>query len=306
MKELATTKNNLPSTEISNQIIIGNLTKDDVLNSNALTVLCKDIIKASTGLKIKNIEKKDSGKRLREIINRTIAESGFTYTAKEINFMTLAVIDDIFRDYAMLTCEDIELAFRMGVRGKLGDIFGVSVRQMNLWLDKYVLELKKEAYNELKLIDKPKEREYSQEEILALDKSWLEKLANAYKEFLKFSKFNYEDLNNRFYDLCDRQKIHRLNKEQKKEYHRLAKQLYIESKNPMNANGRTERDEFKNVIKDITDGSKFQESIIRNKAKKLAVEYIFIQFQKNNTTYSDFKESLKKAHEKDKQEREKL
>ena len=39
-------------------------------------------------------------------------------------------------------------------------------------------------------------KEFSEEEILALDKSWLEKLSHAFKEFLKFEDLRREEEDN--------------------------------------------------------------------------------------------------------------
>ena len=299
-------KDKLPAlaTEVDpNPFVLGTtLRKDEIVHSPKISELTKDIVIASLYPRINVAPKNESGERLKEVINLTIAESGFRNEIEDIKFLILKVIDDIFRDYSHFTCKEVELAFRKGIRGTLGDgkMFGLSVRQMNIWLETYDKELKRNAFMELKNHDKPKEEKLPKEEV---DRLWLDRVFRSYAKFEKDDIFDFNDFNNKFYDLCWRQWVFRLPKEAKNNYFELAKTAYLEEKNPKNGNGAEEKKRFARIMKNVADGEKNETEIIRNKAKKLAVEYIFKQFKKHKV---DIVKSITEAFQKDEQEYKEL
>ena len=77
----------------------------------------------------------------------------------------------------------------------------------------------------------------------------------------------------------------------------------MEEKNPKNGNGAEEKKRFARIMKNVADGEKNETEIIRNKAKKLAVEYIFKQFKKHKV---DIVKSITEAFQKDEQEYKEL
>jgi hypothetical protein len=48
-------------------------------------------------------------------INKTIADKGFSMAVEDMNYLKIAITNDILKDFYTLTLEDISLCFKMGV-----------------------------------------------------------------------------------------------------------------------------------------------------------------------------------------------
>lgn len=269
-----------------------NLKKEDIIQSSNISVLSKDIAIASMNVSIKNIPKKDSGSQLKALINLIIAESGYRKEIEDIKFVIIGAINDIFSDFGHLSLKEIEIAFKRGVRGLLGESYGISVAQMYKWLYIYDKELRINAMKELKKNQKTEVKEVSKDEIIAINDKWLRALTKNYYDFTKTKIFNYIDAGNIFYNLCDENKIFPIPKNIKKKYFNTAKENYLNQHNPEKAEGSYERSEFARIIKLVKHKDGFHDEIIKNRAKKLAVQYIFEKFIETST---DFETTIRTA-----------
>ena len=71
------------------------------------------------------------------IINNTFAYKGQSpATEREYVFISNAVKEDIFHNFNLYTLKDIELAFKLGVRGEMGEYYGLNPKTFYDWLKK--------------------------------------------------------------------------------------------------------------------------------------------------------------------------
>jgi hypothetical protein len=149
----------------------------------------KDIIKAwRNDHKISELTKTDQGKiyageTLKTIINRTIFESGMKVENPEL--VIISVIDDIFLDFQVLTIDEIRIAFRLGVRGRLGEFMGMNVRTFYRWLNEYSEGIKREAVGVYLLLPKPEDKPkgISYEQRLNYHNNWLNSIYSDFDSF---------------------------------------------------------------------------------------------------------------------------
>ena len=59
------------------------------------------------------------------------------YSENDITLISITLAKDIFREYSNYTMEEINFCFDNGVKGKYGDYYGVNIRALLYWLEKY-------------------------------------------------------------------------------------------------------------------------------------------------------------------------
>ena len=175
-------------------------------------------------------------KIIMKAVNRAIADT--SCSGLDASYMHEHVANDVIEHFGHLTVEEIELAFHLGARKKLGEYYGLSVVAFFEFLEKYAF-LKHKAFDEWK---KYSEQQLKQE---ARDKELLE-IARKKAENQKFVKDsiatlqNYidgnikehkvKDLGNMIYNSLVKLKIIVTSEEEEKEYYEKAKKRQ-ESKN---------------------------------------------------------------------------
>ena len=71
-------------------------------------------------------------------ITRCYALAGVSkYSENDITLISITLAKDIFREYSNYTMEEINFCFDNGVKGKYGDYYGVNIRVLLYWLEKY-------------------------------------------------------------------------------------------------------------------------------------------------------------------------
>jgi len=185
---------------------MNNLVKSTPVNlPKEVSNLTKSVYQANSTLMIKRID--DINKVVNSIhtsINKTIADKGFSMAVEDMNYLKTAITNDILRDFYTLTLEDISLCFKMGVRGELGEYFGLSVVSFFGWLKKYKYEILPTAYREVKkFLPSPQEVQ----EVVDFKKLDLEKVENicsAINLFNAENKYEFNDFGNVHYNFLDK------------------------------------------------------------------------------------------------------
>ena len=83
-------------------------------------------------IKIKQLEKHDLNLKCVDLISKTLVELGQSKSEQEIVILSRSLSDDLTTDFPTLTFEDIENAFRQGVRNT--DLFALNVKTYYRWI----------------------------------------------------------------------------------------------------------------------------------------------------------------------------
>jgi len=172
-------------------------------NIPTLSPVARDIYSASKKPMIKSFD--DINVVVNSIhvsVNKVIADKGVRMEIDDINYLKKSISLDIIRDFSTLSLEDINVCFSMGVRGKLGDYYGINVATLYQWLDKYKNEVLPMANGEI--YDKmPKPMEIETEvDYKAFDNSLVKTIQNILIGEIELN--NYNDYGNVHYNLLDK------------------------------------------------------------------------------------------------------
>jgi len=276
----------------------------DVLLTNGISDEQKSIILASlndTKLKFIDLVKdKDSWNTLKDILVKTIWESGIGMEkADQKLFITLA-IDDIKNEFPMLTISDVRIAFKNGVRRKYGKddgaFYGINITTINFWLKKYSEDDKIEAMLKLPLV-KPMEEEkiYTEEEKLKNHKIWIEGVYSEFENYKNTGVYNFYDFNGAFFSYAERIGLIRLTHDEKLAIREKALLEFKSSKSLKNAKSAGERADFKHILENLQkENEKPYEEQIKLICKKIAINNLFNDFSKKNKNLREMVEKLEK------------
>lgn len=185
---------------------MNNLIKSTPINlPKEVSYLSKSVYQANSAVMIKKIT--DINVVVNSIhtsINQSIADKGFNMAIEDMNYLKRSITQDILRNFYTLSLEDINLCFKMGVRGELGEYFGLSVVSFYGWLKKYKQEVLPKAYSEIKkFLPSPQEVQ----EVVDYKKLDLEKVENICSAIILFnseSKYEFNDFGNVHYNFLDK------------------------------------------------------------------------------------------------------
>jgi hypothetical protein len=156
-------------------------------------------------------------KQIHTLVNMTIMDKGITMPVEEQNYLKQRITEDIMRDFTRYTLEEIKLAFYYGVRGEMGQFYGLNSATFYKWLKDFRYELMPTAYKNVeKYLPKPeyKQTQMTQQE---LDKSVSDIII---QEFLKLKEkgiYNFYDFGNVAYRFLERFSFIDLNNDEKNE-----------------------------------------------------------------------------------------
>jgi len=77
-------------------------------------------------------------KEITQQVAKTFATAGQAATIEQIGMISTEVTNDIHKSFAMLSIQEIELAFYHGVRYDYGEYFGINIVTFNRWLRHYL------------------------------------------------------------------------------------------------------------------------------------------------------------------------
>lgn len=131
---------------------MSNLIKSTSVNlPKEVSNLSKSVYQANSSVMIKNVgDMNVVVNSIHQSINKAIADKGFNMELEDMNYLKRSITDDILRDFPTLSLQDINLCFSMGVRGNLGEYFGINVVSLYGWLKKYKEEILPKMFSEVK------------------------------------------------------------------------------------------------------------------------------------------------------------
>ena len=132
-------------------------------------------------------------------INRVIADKGVNMNFEDMNYLKTTILNDVLNDFTTLTLEDVSLCLSMGVRGNLGEYFGINVVTIYEWLKKYKEELIPEAFKEVQFYLKPIEIKEEKIDYKKFDLEKVDNICNAINLFKKNKQFEFNDYGNVHY-----------------------------------------------------------------------------------------------------------
>jgi N-glycosylase/DNA lyase len=152
-------------------------------------------------------------KNIHSCINQTIMDKGVNISVEEILYLKNRVTDDIMRDFTSYTLEEVKLSFYYGVRGELGEYFGINPTTFYNWLKFFKSQLMPPINQEMqKYMPKPNETKITQQEV---DKRIADKLCDVYEKLCNEGTYDYYDLGNIGYNLLDELELLKLSIEEK-------------------------------------------------------------------------------------------
>jgi hypothetical protein len=259
----------------------------------------RSVYQANTSVMIKNVEDKNIVvNSIHQAVNRSIADKGVNMDVEDMNYLKRSITDDILRDFPTLTLQDISLCFSMGVRGNLGEYFGINVVSLYGWLKKYKEEVIPEAVSEVRRYLPPAQLE---EPIIDHKQLDLDKVGNIYSAidlFIKDGIYELNDFGNIHYNFLNKfgflDSISETERESIKED---ARQLLISDMKNKNytllAQGKTyQLNDINNLMEKIEYGEKDTETMIEISYRKLLLKKFIVNFKFSSNNLEEFKKDL--------------
>ncbi len=259
----------------------------------------RSVYQANSSSMIKNIDDMNIViNSIHQAINKTIFEKGVNINIDDLNQLKIMVQDDILKDFSTLTIQDINLCFSMGVRGNLGEYYGLNVVTFYGWLKKYKEEVIPEAINEVlqhlppAIIEEPK-IDYKQ-----LDLEKVENICNAINQFVEKEVYEFNDYGNIHFNLLNKLGyFDDISELENNELREQAKQSYINEMKDKNLSLLNQGKNFQMVdlnklLESIEHGEKDTETIIEIYYRKLSLKRFIVNFSTTGKNFNKFKNEL--------------
>ena len=257
------------------------------------------VYQANKSIMIKNIEDKNIVvNSIHQLVNRSIADKGVSMHIDDMNHLKLSITDDILRDFSTLTIQDVGLSFSMGVRGNLGEYYGMNVVSLYGWLKKYKEEVLPEAIGEVNKYLPPAQLEEPIIDYKALDLEKVENICSAIHLFIKNGVYEFNDFGNIHYNLLNRLGILDVFSETEKESIKEdARQLFVSDMKNKNltllAQGKTyQLKDINDLMQKIEDGEKDTETLIEISYRKLLLKKFIVNFKFSSKKLEELKKDL--------------
>lgn len=179
--------------------------------------------------KVKEYEDKNKvSSEIDTLVNFTFAYKGHSPASeREYEFTTTALKEDIFLNFSNYTIEEIKLAFKLGVRGELGEYYGLNAKTFYDWLKAYKTKFLQPALNNIIKLLPQKEVEIPKQEEIDNNNKIL--ICNFFEEYKTTKKYTFNDFGNLIYDFLKKLNLISLLEDEKAEIINQSKnQLKIE------------------------------------------------------------------------------
>lgn len=235
---------------------------------------------------------------IHQSINKSIFDKGANLDVDEINILKTTVTEDILSDFNTLTLEDINICFKMGVRGSLGDYFGINAVTYYGWLKKYKTEIIPQVYKEVGNYIKPTLIEEPKVDLKSYD---LHKINTIYDAIVLFDKelvYSLNDIGNIHYNFLDSHKCF------DKLSENILNTLWEEAKNSLIKDVKSKNYELiksgkyyhvsdvQKLIQKIEYGEKDTEVMIDITYKKMILKHFISHFHEYYSDLEKFKDDL--------------
>jgi hypothetical protein len=167
--------------------------------------------------KIKEYQDKNKvSSEIDTLVNFTFAYKGHSPASeREYEFTTTALKEDIFINFSNYTIEEVKLAFKLGVRGELGEYYGLNAKTFYDWLKAYRTKFLNPTLNTIiKLLPKKEVEIPNQEEIYNNNKILI---CNFFKEYKISKQYTFNDFGNMIYDFFSKLEMISISKDEKQE-----------------------------------------------------------------------------------------
>lgn len=174
--------------------------------------------------KIKNYEDKNIVKdKVKIILNNTFAYKGQSPNSeREYGFILVSLQEDLLNNFNDYTIQDVKLSFAYGVRGELGEYFGLNGKTFYDWLKNYKSKILNPT---IQKVAKLKPVEKSEVDSEAIYNNYISILSDSYKKFLETQIYSLFDYGNMIYNFLDKNKVIQYTKEEKFEMMNQAKHI---------------------------------------------------------------------------------
>lgn len=273
--------------------------KASELNDLDVPKKLKDVFLASNGfLKISEIDDKNIVvNHIHKYISYTILDKGVNVQSTEdLEYLKLSVVNDILKNFSHFTLEDIRLSFYYGVRGELGEYYGLNPITFYNWLKSYKFILLSEANKHIlpilgKKIDKEKTSEPTQKEV---DFKTAERLIEFYEEFKKSNEYDLIDIGNIAYNLLRRVDLIKLEDDYKKNVIdrakvKLKQSILSEKKRNLEKGKYWIKIDEKKIFESIENNDIDYQDKIKIYCKRIALQDFFVKCKEQNM---DFKSEI--------------
>jgi hypothetical protein len=270
--------------------------KKDVLVS--LSTTAREVYLAGTKPMIRDIKDKNVvAESVAIAVNRVIADKGLNMEKDDIQYLKINITSDILRDFIGFSVEDVSLAFSMGVRGQLGEYFGINVSTLYQWLVKYRQEVVPKANEEIYyVLPKPVVEE-------KVDKKSLE--LNLADEIIKLvgseDLMLHNDFGNIKYNLLDNYHLINFTIDEKMEFYRNAQQEYkndLEKKNlDLIMKGKSiQISTINNLLDSVENVNKTTNDILIIYAKKIAFRHFISNVNDKEQLETELKNKINEKY----------
>jgi len=237
---------------------------------------------------------------IHQYIGFTILDKGLNLNSvEELDYLKRRVVEDVLNEFGSYTLEEVRLSFYYGVRGELGEYFGINPTTFYKWLKNFKFDLlsdvnkivlpmlEREQKNEVK--DSPSKKE--------VDYSIAENLFVFYDEYLETNKYNFLDFGNIVYALLKKLNLIKITDKYKTQLLKRSKkivkehELYKKSKNKYSL-------KIEDVFSKIDSEEPDYKNQIFSEAKRLALkDYITKSKQANRDLKSQVLDELKRFYD---------
>ena len=264
-----------------------------------VSITSRNIYQAHSSEMIKNVEDKNIVvTSIHQSVNRCIADKGVNMEIDEMNYLKRSITDDILRDFTTLTLQDISLCFSMGVRGNLGEYYGINVVSLYGWLKKYKEDVIPEAVIEVNRYLPPPKEEETVIDYKKFDLDSLENICYAINLFITDGVYEFNDFGNVHYNFLNRfDVLNVLSETEKESIKEDARQLFISDIKKKNLTLLARGKKYKlNNIQDLTQkieyGEKNMETSIDILYQKLLLKKFIMNFKFSGNKLDEFKTEL--------------
>lgn len=203
MSNIATTKNGIDLSRLDN-------TSKEVYTSHFSHYRIKEYSD-------KNLVKE----QVKLILNKTFAYKGQTPSSeREYEFILKSLQEDLLLKFNDYTIEDIKLAFSYGVRGELGEYYGLNGKTFYDWLKNYKTVFLNPSIQKASKLQITHQVEVDK---TIINENYIKILSDFYEKYLETQTYNLFDFGNMIYNFLDSNNVISLSKDEKLEIVCLAK-----------------------------------------------------------------------------------
>jgi hypothetical protein len=267
---------------------MSNLIKSKSVNlPKEVSLQSRSIYEAHSSISIRNITDMNIVvNSIHQSVNRCIADKGVNMELADMQYLKKSITDDIIKDFSTLSLEDIQMCFKIGVRGVLGDYFGINVVTLYQWLKKYKDEMLPQTHNEVSRYLPPAKIEEPKIDFKKLDFEKIEKICETIDIYQKDNVYELNDYGNIHYNFLEKHGFIEFTEDEKKFHKDNARSMILSKAKSKNlelvSKGKAiQMVNINDLIEKIEYGDKDIEITTEINYLKLLLKSFVVNFSKN-------------------------